>query len=143
MSTHASATAADRTGANDADLDAIFSALSDRTRRKILARLSTSAATIGELAAPFSMSLPAVSKHVRILEKAGLLRRERDGWYHHCRLLGQPLATARDFIDRYRSFWQQTFDELAHFAETQSVAARPGPAKTTERRKRRRREQRG
>jgi DNA-binding transcriptional ArsR family regulator len=143
MSTRASATAAGRTGANDADLDAIFSALSDRTRRQILTRLSGSAATVGELAAPFSMSLPAVSKHIRILEEAGLLRRERNGWYHHCRLLGQPLAAAREFIDRYRSFWEQTLDELARFTETESVTVRPRPAKTAERRKRRPREQRG
>jgi DNA-binding transcriptional ArsR family regulator len=143
MSIRTSAEATGRTGANDAELDAIFSALSDRTRRRILARLSRSAATIGELASPFSMSLPAVSKHVRILEQAGLLRRERNGWYHHCHLLGRPLATAGEFIDRYRSFWEQTLDELARYAETDSIAVRPEAAKTTKRGKRRRREQRG
>ena len=105
MSTRASTAIAGKSSAEDAALDTIFSALSNRTRRRILARLSDGAATVGELAAPFSMSLPAVSKHIRILEGAGLLRRERDGWYHHCRLQGRPLEAAREFIDRYRAFW--------------------------------------
>ena len=109
---------------DDAALDAIFSALSDRTRRHILARLSSGAATVGELAAPFSMSLPAVSKHIRILEDAGLLRRKRDGWYHHCRLQGQPLEAAREFIDRYRSFWGETLDSLARYVEAEAAPAR-------------------
>jgi DNA-binding transcriptional ArsR family regulator len=109
---------------DDAALDLVFSALSDRTRRQILARLSNGAATVGELAAPFSMSLPAVSKHIRVLEDAGLLRRERDGWYHHCRLQGQPLEAAREFIDRYRSFWGETLDALARYVEAEPVPAR-------------------
>jgi DNA-binding transcriptional ArsR family regulator len=138
MSRRASATASGASGAHEAKLDLLFFALSDRTRRQILARLSRSAATIGELAAPFSMSLPAVSKHIRILEQAGLLQRERDGWYHHCRLLGQPLAAAREFIDRYRSFWEQTLDELALYVETETVAARRRPARRIAQRKRQR-----
>jgi DNA-binding transcriptional ArsR family regulator len=122
------------TRVDDAALDTIFSALSDRTRRRILARLSDGAATVGELAAPFSMSLPAVSKHIRILEDAGLLRRERDGWYHHCRLQGQPLAAAREFIDRYRPFWGETLESLARYVETEAV-----PERRKHRRKQRRR----
>ena len=122
------------TRVEDAALDLVFSALSDRTRRQILARLSNGAATVGELAAPFSMSLPAVSKHIRVLEDAGLLRRERDGWYHHCRLQGQPLEAAREFIDRYRSFWGETLDALARYVEAEPVPAR---------RKHRRRQRRG
>lgn len=102
---------------DDAALDAVFSALSDRTRRRILARLSQRPATVGELAAPFSMSLPAVSKHIRVLERAGLLRRERDGWYHNCSLEGRPLQSAGEFIDRYRSFWEGTLAELARYVE--------------------------
>jgi DNA-binding transcriptional ArsR family regulator len=103
--------------ASDAALDAVFSALSDRTRRRILARLSRRPATVGELAAPFSISLPAVSKHIRILERAGLLRRERAGWYHTCRLDGRPLETAGAFLDRYRSFWEDTLAALARHVE--------------------------
>jgi DNA-binding transcriptional ArsR family regulator len=123
-------------------LDSIFSALSDRTRRRILARLSDGAATVGELAAPFSMSLPAVSKHIRILEDAGLLRRERDGWYHHCRLQGRPLEAARDFIDRYRAFWGETLEELARYVETDAATNRPRARAAVPRRRRRREERR-
>jgi DNA-binding transcriptional ArsR family regulator len=119
---------------DDGALDAIFSALSDRTRRHILARLSNGAATVGELAAPFSMSLPAVSKHIRILEDAGLLRRERDGWYHHCQLQGQPLEAAREFIDRYRSFWGETLGSLARYVETEAGPARRGHSQRRRRR---------
>ena len=101
----------------DDALDAIFSALSDRTRRRILARLSQGPASVGELAEPFSITLPAVSKHLRILERARLLRRERDGWYHRCHLVGAPLETATQFIDRYRTFWEQTLAGLARHVE--------------------------
>jgi DNA-binding transcriptional ArsR family regulator len=117
-----------------ARLDAVFSALSDGTRRRILARLSASPATVGELAAPFSMSLPAVSKHIRILERAGLLRRERDGWYHHCRLDGRPLEAASDFLARYRPFWEATLSELARYVE----GRRPARARSRPPQRRRR-----
>jgi DNA-binding transcriptional ArsR family regulator len=130
------------TRAEEDALDSVFSALSDRTRRQILARLSDGAATVGELAAPFSMSLPAVSKHIRILEDAGLLRRERDGWYHHCRLQGRPLEAARDFIDRYRAFWGDTLEELARYVETDAATNRPRARAAVPRRKRRREERR-
>ena len=143
MSTRASTAIVRERSADDAALDTIFSALSDRTRRHILARLSDGPATVGELAAPFSMSLPAVSKHIRILEDAGLLRRERDGWYHHCRLQGQPLESAREFIDRYRSFWGETLDKLAYYVEADAVAKGSGSASTARRRQHRRKEGRG
>jgi DNA-binding transcriptional ArsR family regulator len=142
MSMRTSNTIAGKGSPDDAALDAIFSALSDRTRRRILVRLSGGAATVGELAAPFSMSLPAVSKHIRILEDAGLLRRERDGWYHHCRLQGQPLEAAREFIDRYRSFWEETLDNLARYMETDAATKRPGPGASAGRRPHRRKERR-
>ncbi len=109
--------AAAATEDDDDDLDAVFSALSDRTRRRILARLATGPASVGELAEPFSMTLPAVSKHLRILERARLLRRERQGWYHHCHLAGEPLEGAGQFIDRYRSFWEGTLAALARHVE--------------------------
>ena len=143
MSTRASTAIVRGSSVDDAALDTIFSALSDRTRRHILARLSDGPATVGELATPFSMSLPAVSKHIRILEDAGLLRRERDGWYHRCQLQGQPLEAAREFIDRYRSFWGETLDKLAHYVETDVAAKRSGSASTARRRQYRRKEGRG
>src|SRR6476661_7331650 len=99
MSTRATAAARDET------LDAVFSALGDKTRRQILARLAKGPASITELAAPFAMTLPAVSKHLRVLERAGLMRRERDGWYHHCFLVARPLGDAVSFLSRYRPFW--------------------------------------
>ncbi len=103
--------------ARDAQLDEVFSALGDTTRRHILARLAQGPATVTELAAPFSMTLPAVSKHLRVLERAGLLRRERAGWYHHCHLETQPLDGAVAFLARYRPFWDDTLEALAHHVE--------------------------
>lgn len=102
---------------NEARLDAVFSALGDPTRRRLLARLAKGPVTVGKLAAPFSMSLPAVSKHLRVLERAGLLRRARDGRVHHCSLDARPLANARDFIERYRIFWEDKLAQLARYLE--------------------------
>ena len=95
----------------------MFAALGDRTRRRILRRLASGPATITELAQPFAMTLPAVSKHLRVLERAGLLRRERQGWYHRCHLEAAPLATAEAFVARYRPYWEQTLDQLASYVE--------------------------
>jgi len=103
--------------AQDTKLDAVFTALADPTRRRIVARLAVGSATITELAEPFSMTLPAVSKHLRVLERAGLLRREREGWYHHCYLDTRPLDDAVVFITRYRPFWENTLEELARHVE--------------------------
>src|SRR4051812_31281650 len=102
---------------DDPRLDAVFSALADPTRRRILARLSKGSATVGEIAEPFAMSLPAVSKHLVVLERAGLLRRERDGRIHHLHLDARPLEGAGAFIERYRAFWGETLDELARYLE--------------------------
>jgi len=109
-------------------LDAIFSALGDSTRRSILARLAKRHATITELGEPFDMTLPAVSKHLRVLERAGLVRREREGWYHHCHLEPRPLGEAVAFLARYRPFWESTLDELARYVE--------GPREKSEKKKR-------
>jgi DNA-binding transcriptional ArsR family regulator len=98
-------------------LDAVFSALGDTTRRRILARLAQGPASITELAAPFEMTLPAVSKHLRVLERAGLMRRERDGWYHRCYLETRPLEGAVAFLAKYRPFWEDTLDALARHVE--------------------------
>jgi DNA-binding transcriptional ArsR family regulator len=107
--------------ANDERLDAVFSALGDPTRRRILTRLARGPASITELAEPFAMTLPAVSKHLRVLERAGLLRREREGWYHRCYLEPRPLETAASFLARYRPFWERTLDELARYVESPAV----------------------
>jgi DNA-binding transcriptional ArsR family regulator len=103
--------------ARDDTLDAVFSALGDPTRRRILIRLATGPASITELAEPFAMTLPAVSKHLRVLERAGLMRRVREGWYHRCYLVPKPLESAASFLARYRPFWEQTLDALAQYVE--------------------------
>ena len=105
------------TTASDARLDAVFSALADPTRRRILLRLSRGEASITELAQPFEMTLPAVSKHLRVLERAGLVRRQREGWYHRCHLEAKPLRDAAAFIERWRPFWEQTLEQLAQHLE--------------------------
>ncbi|MEN8180173.1 MAG: metalloregulator ArsR/SmtB family transcription factor [Pseudomonadota bacterium] len=99
-------------------LDSIFNALSDNTRRSILARLASGDALVTELAAPFSISLPAISKHLRVLEKAGLIRRDKDGRVRHCHLQAAPLQEAADWIEYYRQFWESRLDSLAGYLET-------------------------
>jgi len=103
-------------------LDATFGALSDPTRRAILARLAHGEATVTELAEPFKVSLPAVSKHLRVLESAGLLRREINGRIHRCRLSPQPMKDAARWIEEYRKFWDHQFDALAKYLESQNTA---------------------
>jgi DNA-binding transcriptional ArsR family regulator len=99
-------------------LDATFGALSDPTRRAILARLARGEATVSELAEPFNISLPAISKHLRVLESAGLLQREIDGRMHRCRLAPQPMKDAAAWIEKYRVFWENQFDALAKYLES-------------------------
>jgi DNA-binding transcriptional ArsR family regulator len=89
-----------------------FSALADPTRRAILARLASGEATVGELAEPFAMSLPAVSKHLKVLEHAGLIRRGREAQWRPCRLDAAALKNAADWIEEYRHFWDESFDRL-------------------------------
>lgn len=103
--------------ARDDRLDDLFGALADRTRRRLVARLARSPATISELAAPFDMSLPAVSKHIRVLERAGLVVRKIEGRVHTCALDGENLRDAAAWLDRYRAFWDDTLAALAEFAE--------------------------
>ncbi|WP_228771635.1 ArsR/SmtB family transcription factor [Actinokineospora iranica] len=93
-------------------LSTVFAALADPTRRAILARLAGGEATVNDLAAPFAMSLPAVSKHLKVLERAGLITRGRDAQYRPCRLHADPLADAARWLDRYRVFWEASFDRL-------------------------------
>ncbi|HEY9516606.1 MAG TPA: metalloregulator ArsR/SmtB family transcription factor [Gemmatimonadaceae bacterium] len=93
-------------------LSQLFSALADPTRRAILARLSKGEASVNELAEPFEITLPAVSKHLKVLEKAGLIERTRNAQYRPCRLQAAPLRDAADWIDYYRQFWEESFDRL-------------------------------
>src|SRR5687768_5683668 len=101
----------------DDRMDALFGALADRTRRRLLSRLSRAPATIGELANPFDMSLVAVSKHVRVLERAGLVRRSIEGRVHRCRLDARRLRAASQWLERYRAFWDDNLAALAAYVE--------------------------
>ena len=95
-----------------AQLDATFAALADPTRRAILARLAGGDASVAELAAPFSMSQPAISKHLRVLERAGLITRGKDAQRRPRRLEAMPLAEANEWLERYREFWEANFRSL-------------------------------
>jgi DNA-binding transcriptional ArsR family regulator len=101
--------------ASERKLDLVFRALSDRTRRRLLSRLSEGSAMVTELAAPFDMSLPAVGKHLRVLEKAGLVQRTIDGRIHQCALDATPLKNANEWLSRYRKFWGETLDALDEY----------------------------
>jgi DNA-binding transcriptional ArsR family regulator len=94
-------------------LDEVFAALADPTRRAILGRLADGDATVNELAAPFSISLQAVSKHLKVLEGAGLITRGRDAQRRPCRLRAEALAGADAWLERYRALWERSFDSLA------------------------------
>src|SRR5438132_4131789 len=93
-------------------LSTTFAALADPTRRAILARLAAGEASVTELAAPFEMSLPAISKHLKVLERAGLIARGREAQWRPCRLEAGPLKDAADWLEHYRRFWEQSFDRL-------------------------------
>ena len=101
----------------DRRLDLVFRALGDRTRRALLARLAEQPAMITELARPFAMSLPAVSRHIRVLERARLVRRTVDGRVHRCTLDLAPLESADAWLRRYRRFWHEKLDALARYVE--------------------------
>ncbi|MDX1461367.1 MAG: metalloregulator ArsR/SmtB family transcription factor [Xanthomonadales bacterium] len=102
-------------------LDQVFFALSDATRRSILARLSESSATIGELAEPFAISKPAITKHMKILERAGLIDRRIAGRQHTCTLSTAGLRTAEDWINFHRRFWESRFDALENLLRDQEL----------------------
>jgi DNA-binding transcriptional ArsR family regulator len=102
---------------SNARLDATFGALSDPTRRAILARLSSGEVTVGELAAPFACSLPAISKHLRVLEEAGLVTRKKRGREQHVKLKAKPMQEAAEWISFYRRFWEDQLSALARFVE--------------------------
>jgi DNA-binding transcriptional ArsR family regulator len=106
-------------------LSLTFAALADPTRRALLARLSRGEASVSDLAAPFlnDMSLPAITKHLKVLETAGLITKTRAAQWRPCKLNGDGLKTAADWIDQYRAFWEESFDRLDEYLKT--VTAKP------------------
>ena len=119
-------------------LSRTFAALADPTRRAILARLAEGETTVGELAAPFDMSLPAVSKHLKVLERAGLIERGRQAQWRPCRLEARRLKEVDDWLERYRSLWEQRFDRLDDYlrelqSQSHSQSERPKESDEPER----------
>lgn len=108
-------------------LDATFAALADPTRRAILARLIAGEASVNELARPFDMSQPAISKHLKVLEGAGLISRGRDAQRRPCRLSAKPLADANEWLERYRKIWEANFARLDDLLEEMKAEERPHP----------------
>src|SRR2546426_6095793 len=111
-------------------LSATFAAIADPTRRAILARLAAGQASVTELAEPFAMSLPAVSKHLKVLEHAGLISRGRDAQWRPCRLEADRLREVADWVERYRRFWEESFERLDEYLkDVQRGDKRPGRRK--------------
>lgn len=118
-------------------LSRTFAALADPTRRAILARLSEGARSVTELAAPHDMSLPAISKHLRVLEQNGLIARSRNAQWRPCQLQASPLKDAVDWLEQYRRFWEESLDRLGEYLEElQAKQAATKPAKPKGRRER-------
>jgi DNA-binding transcriptional ArsR family regulator len=111
-------------------LSTTFATLADPTRRAILARLAGGEATVNELAAPFDLSLPAISKHLKVLERAGLISRGRHAQWRPCRLRARPLKEVADWVERYRRFWEESFERLdAYLQELQGRPGKTAPAR--------------
>lgn len=108
------------------NLDAIFAALADPTRRLILSRLAAGEASVSEIAAPFEMSQPAVSKHLKVLERAGLIERDIDKQRRPARLKAEPMATAVSWLEEFKQFWSSSFDQLDGLLETLKKAGTKG-----------------
>src|SRR3981081_1013609 len=108
-------------------ISSTFAALADPTRRAILARLALGETTVTELAAPFDMSLPAVSKHLKVLERAGLVAKGREAQWRPCKLEAAPLRDIADWIERYRRFWEESFDRLESYLDELQKTNPKGP----------------
>lgn len=122
-----------------ADLSLVFSALADPTRRAILARLSEGEAPVKALAEPFALSGPAITKHLKVLERAGLISRSREGQQRPCRLEARALEPAADWIERYRAMWEEQLDRLdAYLKSVASKPTAPVPQGTTQKTRRKR-----
>jgi DNA-binding transcriptional ArsR family regulator len=113
----------------DGTLNSTFAALADPTRRAILARLASGEASVAELAKPFAMSQPAISKHLKVLEHAGLISRGRDAQRRPRRLEGKPLAEATKYLERYRRFWEGNYRRLDALLEEMKTVQKRGPTK--------------
>jgi len=98
-------------------ISSTFSALADPTRRAILARLALGETSVTELASPFEMSMPAISRHLKVLEKAGLIARGREAQWRPCKLKAEPMKQAADWLDEYRRFWDESFDRLGEYLQ--------------------------
>jgi DNA-binding transcriptional ArsR family regulator len=109
-----------------AELDATFTALADPTRRSILTRLASGDATVNELAQPFALSLPAISKHLKVLERCGLITRTRRAQFRPCHLEGEALAVAGDWIEKNRQLWKDRFDQLDDYLASIQVKTQNG-----------------
>lgn len=118
-------------------LDTTFAALADPTRRAILARLSAGEATVLELAEPFAISQPAISRHLKVLEHAGLISRGRDAQRRPCRIEAKPLAAASAWLEGYREFWESSFQRLDALLEEMNAEEKKGGAKSAGRGKKR------
>lgn len=101
----------------DDQISSTFSALADPTRRAILARLALGETSVTELASPFEMSMPAISRHLKVLEKAGLIARGREAQWRPCKLKAEPLKQAAGWLDEYRRFWDESFDRLGEYLQ--------------------------
>ncbi len=104
-----------RTGGSSERLNATFAALADPTRRAILSRLASGEASVSELAEPFDISLPAVSKHLKVLQRAGLIEQARDAQWRPCRITPAPLKAVDDWVEQYRRLWEQRLDQLEDY----------------------------
>ncbi|NKB58316.1 MAG: metalloregulator ArsR/SmtB family transcription factor [Alphaproteobacteria bacterium] len=109
-------------------LNATFSALADPTRRAVLARLMSGEASVTELAKPHDMSLPAFSKHLKVLERAGLITRSREAQWRPCRLAPAPLKNATDWLNQYRRFWEASFDRMDAYLQELQEAEKKEPS---------------
>ena len=108
----------------DDSISSTFAALADPTRRAILARLALGETSVTKLAEPFEMSMPAVSKHLRVLERAGLITRGREAQWRPCKLKAEPLREAAGWLDEYRQFWEQSFDRLDEYLQRLQAEAK-------------------
>lgn len=116
-------------------LSTTFAALADPTRRAILSRLSLGELSVTELAEPFEMSMPAVSKHLKVLERAGLIARSREAQWRRCRLDAAPLREVSDWLDDYRTFWEQSLDRLDAYLTQMQTQREPQMAQITQTKK--------
>jgi len=112
----------------DDSISSTFAALADPTRRAILARLALGETSVTKLAEPFEMSMPAVSKHLRVLERAGLITRGREAQWRPCKLKAEPLREAAGWLDEYRQFWEQSFDRLDEYLQRLQAEAKQNHA---------------